>query len=411
MIQKNFDFDGNNRKISRLQSASITDCNFTSENASNALPYSVSVNLDWLHFQAECGLPEPVEGQNIYWMNNDIALEYQNSGTPVYKHKYKIIRAGEPAGTIMTHSRNLKMIKGNRVKIEIDNHVLYSSEWLNIVNEICYVLKATPTVYGRIDIAVDGCNHIPLFLNKFLFQQKKQQKHIDMASGLVSRPYNNRVEMKGRADIKPQLYNKHTGHFDYFRIGSASKKLVVYNKTKELERSHKEYIRQTWEKCGVDTTVDTYRCELRLDSQALATIKDFDINKLIDPYYLLQIFKTQIKNFFEFVKMQNDSNVTRAKEIDLFQFKKLKVTLLDKIPRAIVYGAYKAKMAIHNAAKNILLNFYPKDRIIHAFNHIKNEIDLYDLQRYYLKRLPQWIESYQPFNEKSSNKKKLLQLA
>lgn len=379
-----FEFPQHFRELSHLRTASKTVLKFTSRFRSEALPKSVSVNLDKFHFQADCSLPEPDPDQVIYWLNGDIALEYQKSGTPMFKHSYVMIRHGEPVANVITHSRDPKKVPENRIKIELLNHVLYSSEWLQVMDEVCDALKAIPVVFSNIDIALDGCNHVPLFLNYYCKQTPEKKI----------------VELKGKAHFSPGIMDKKTMMFNHFKIGSSHKKIRIYNKTQEIEReSHKEYIRHSWEKAGMDLNQDNWRTELRLDSQAIKSIAGFDYRRLMDPNYMLSIFRTLIKNFFEFAIVDHtDTNISRWKVVDLFQFEQLRVTVLDKLPKAVVRGAYKAKMAIHNAVANICRRYINAEADVMAtIHHIKLNIDLYDLGRYYLKRLPQWINQYRTY--------------
>ena len=366
--------------LPRLRTASKTVRKFTSRFVPNWLPESVSVNLDWYSSMATCPISEPEPGQVVYWITGDLALEYQERGTTNFKHSYKVIYCGEPVANLHTHTTNAKFIKPGRVKFELLNHVLYSSQWAGVKEYIFEALKISEEKMSRLDIAIDGVNHLPVFLNAYAKQPRD----------------NKRVHLKGKATFDPGIQDHKTMNFINFKVGRGHKKISVYNKSSELEKSHKEYIREVWDKCGLDTGVDVWRCELRMDSQGIDEIADIDIERFADPHYLLSIFRTQVQNFFEFIVVSKDSNVSRAKVIDLFQFKKLLVTVLQKIPRAVVRGAYKAKMAIHNAIACTLLGYHKEDSAVHALNHVADLMNLFNLERWYRRKLPQWCEVYQP---------------
>lgn len=406
-------FSNSTQAFSGLRSAtkavSKTACNFTGQIEAMQLPDCVSVNLDWFHFSADCNHPEPKPDEQVYWLTDSICLQYQNRGTPIYNYSYVIILHGEPVANLHTHSKNPKIVKAGKVKIELHNHILYTTEWQQIMDEICQALGATPTVYGRIDIAIDGVNHLFPFLNIYV-KQKRDMEY--MMNGI--NPGNNTmnvmpnyIAMKGKARVDAKVLTRGNMLFQNFKIGNSDKVVSIYNKSQEIDRrSNKEYIRRVWQGAGLDTTKDVWRCELRMKSGAIKNIKDFNFRRLQDPFYLLQIFKTQIENFFEFVFTRPGENISRAKKIDLFNFNKLRITCLDKIKRTVQRGAYKAKMAIHNGIANILLQHTKGEAINHALNHIADQIHLYDLGLYYKRKLGEWCKMYQlaPISKESSGK-------
>ena len=383
-----------------LRAASRTVRKFTQFFGSDALPRAVSVHIDWLSFMVETFMAPPDPEQPNVMLNDRVGTQYIGHGSMNFLYSHNIILDGEVVGMIHTHTRNEVMIEKNSAKFEIKNQVLYSSEWTNVITDclaamdITYIKNIT-----RLDIALDGANHITPFLNAF------------------AHDHSGRIGMKGRARLTPRMMDKKTKMFDGWQIGAGHKYITIYNKTREIdEKSHKEYIRDCWRRAGLDLEAENWRCELRLDSQAINSVKakettivepdgkekfffseGISLDRLSDPNYLLKLFKTHCENFFQFVVFEGDSNVTRARIIDLFQFEKLRVALLEKIPRAVVRGAYKARMAIHNAFSNILLKRYKgAAAIAAAWGQIHNEIELYDLNRYFEKKKPDWIALYNP---------------
>ena len=379
--------------FSPSQTASKTVCKFTQFFGANALPQAVSVVLDWLSFMVECTLKEPAPDQGPVWLSDRVVLEYLQKGTPVFNYSNNIYLDGELVAMVHTHGKNQKIIKPGTAKLEILNHVLYSSTVMDVVKDVMLAceMPMIKNVSG-LHIAIDGANHVPEFLNKYIRQSQKRARPDLMNLQQYSRI--NRVKMKGKANLDCKRFNKKTGNFDNFKCGSSKKNLTVYNKTSELLRSHKQYIRDAWERAGIDTTGTVWRVELRLSSGPIKEIKDFSLDRLTDPNYLLSIFKTQCNNFFQFVIM-NDCNVSRATVIDLFQFEKLKVPLLQKIPRAIVKGAYKAQMAIHNAYANIRLSMFKTvESIGGAMQHIADNLDIYNLREWFERKKTDWDSMY-----------------
>lgn len=368
------------------------------------LPERLVCHLDMLHFMIDCTLPKPNEDQEIYWLNDDICLQYEKIGSPVFFYKYSIYMHGEHVGQLLTHTRNNIRIKDGVCKLEIANHLFYSDYWLEVYNTLMDELRAELRNISQLHIAIDGCNHLYHFLNAF------DKQTADNAI----------VKMKGKASFD----KKQIRHFmaQNFKIGGKHKYFTVYNKTSEIEKvSNKEYIRNVWAQNGFDLSSDVWRCELRMDSQGVKELmavdvpqydddgnemyipgytefkEGVDINRLIDPNYCLAIFRTQTKNFFEFVINTNDGNISREDVIDLFGFELRQVKVLGKVKRALSRGVYKAKMGIHNAVQNILLRHIDDGKSVKAaLTHVVDNLELYDLWRYYFKKLPDWIGRYQP---------------
>lgn len=386
---------------------SRTARNFKGSFPSNALPRAVSVSLDWFSLMVESGIVEPKENETVRDLGNECMLVPLGMGTQMFEHVWQWYWHGEHCANILTHGRGV--IKPNTAKIELLNHVLYSSEWMDVLAAVIDSCKF-PAIrnISRIDIAIDGANHVPKFLNSWI--------------GEITFNPNYRIQMKGKARINPGMLNVKTGMYEAFRIGRGKKYVTIYNKTQEINtRSHKEYIRETWERAGLDLNTDNWRVELRMNSESIKQIDQLDIKRLNDPNYLLQIFKTQIENFFQFVDMRGQTNISYGTVIDLFQFEKLKVPLLHKIPRKVVDGAYKAKMAIHNAVKDVIQVYSSHMGTIKkggynaqaALQHIRDSISLYSLQDWYNKRIEKWNDKYKTLfaPEWEKTNKILLQLA
>lgn len=364
------------------RAASKTARNFKSPFASEALPTAVCVNIDWLSMMTECLMPEQVADQQPIWHNDNLVLVPAGGGGQNFKYKWKVLEYGEHIANVLTHTRNEKIIKQGTAKLEVTNNVHYSTEIMPVVNKVMEACKMTVIKnITRIDIAIDGANHIPLFLNSYLKHRQNGGE---------------RVHRSGSAAFHGRMFDQKSATYKSFKIGSSRKQVVVYNKSQELEFSHKEYIRESWERSGLDLTKDVWRVELRCSSEAVKDIEGgFDLNKIHDPNYLLTYFRTQCKKFFEFVDMRGQTNVTYGTIIDILQFEKLRIPLLARVPKAVVDGAYKAKMSVHNAVKDLFYNLHSvKESINAALQHISDNIRIYNLDRWFEKKKPQWELMY-----------------
>jgi hypothetical protein len=372
--------------------------NFTQVFSYNAVPLSVSVNLDWLEFMAEIPInsfiAKPTPEIKFIPYGESIVFEYLGYGTKIFQCAFNVIIYGELVATLNAFPRGEKVVKSNLVQIQLKNNVLYSTEWLGVVQEILIELNGVIKSITRLDIAIDGLNYINDFLNLY-------QKQF---------PHRKKVGMKGKARFNASVFDKKTMMYKAFKIGSGAspKQITCYCKSGELEKSNKTYIKDVWEKANINTQGEVWRAEMRLRNKAIKDIRNFSLNKCINPNYLLAVYKTGVKNFCEFVEVRNDKNISRLKPIDLFQFDKLHVTLLDKIPRQITDNIYKAKLSIHQSVADVLRGDIPEGGHLTALQRIKDIIDTYNLAKYYEKRLPEWLTRYQSF--KSYDTKPLYKL-
>ncbi len=358
--------------------------------------YPFTVSLDGLSFMVDCVLQTPTLDKTVYQTNDRVVLEWLKRGTSLFLNSWLVYLHGEPVAYIHTHTRNPKVIKNCVAQIKIHNHILYSNDLHQTIYE---VMNGTSCGHIRnfseLHIALDGANHIHSFLNNYIRQSVKYQD-----SELFTEDQRNLTEiikMKGSANFDCKRYNKTTFCFDNFKTGSVKKNVVVYNKTSEIQESQKNYIVQKWNRAGIDSSKTIWRTELRLGSEAIREITDFDINCIDNANYLLSIFKTHINNFFEFAIMQpeGDSNISRATTIDLFNLHSLKIPDLQKEKRQRVDGLYKAKLAIHLAyANNHNGSVTEQGEMVGNINFIHDNCQRYGLLNWYEKKREEWDNLY-----------------
>ncbi len=407
----------NTRRQSKLQSGSSTDCNLRKESPcvkkerskemydvplpkefediinSQLRNHVIVINLDWLSFFVKLQIAEPAIAGEVRELSETYVIESLGFGTPIYNHSWNIYCMGEKVGMLHTHSKNLTIVSVGFGKLEITNSLLYE-DWYTVFAGMISALNIE-NVHGitRLDIAIDGTKHIFDFLNKFARQNPYEQ---------VS------IKKLGKAAFDAKRMDTETMTFHNFKVGSAHKQVVVYNKSRELEKSNKEYIRRNWIANEINPE-EVWRTELRLDSQAIKGIEALEhpktnemlpginIEMLQDKQYLFRIFKSYIRNFFEFVT--TDKNINRNKsyftKIDLFKNLQLKENLYKSAKRIVQRGVYKAKMSIHHTVQCVLLNFFERtEDVVAAFKHLNNTVQTYGLRRYYEKKIDNWIRTY-----------------
>lgn len=343
------------------------------------------VSLDWLEMICQTSLnifDGEIKNRDTYIkLDNDLILLSKGYGSSHYKNIWQVFLFGEDIATIHSDVRNNMILKEGSLKIQFQNHILYQN-WLETWQKIQKSLSLKIISKTRIDIALDTDNTYHKLMNDYLLNS--------------AYCYNNfKVIMLGKADISCGRYSKKNHCFDSFRIGSASseKQISIYNKSKEiLERSHKEYIIHKWQSSNLDIN-NSWRFEMRLKSGVLNRLKHITIEQFSDENFLLSLIKSESQKFFEFRIDDENKNLTRKISLEIFP----------KIPQPYYFlkklkycndGAYKAKLAIHNNVRDIIKNNIQNDDVLTA--RLMNDITIkqYHLSRWYIKKLPYWLEKY-----------------
>ncbi|MDX2195704.1 MAG: replication initiation factor domain-containing protein [Cytophagales bacterium] len=357
--------------------------NFDKYNNSN-----ITIAVDWFEFfgNTKCSVllnnykpDEKKEFQTIDYGYNLVVLN-MGHGTPMYNVLYEIYVGGELFASLQTHPRFVKGdFKDNSISFKIANNQLYSDKWVDNMAEIMDLLKLKINNITRLDICIDGCNGVLKFLNSFVKQTPESKSYIKM----------------GKATMSSCMFDSNTLSYSSFTFGkrTSDKYLIVYNKTKELERSNKKYIEKFWLKNGLMAEI-VYRVEIRLTSKVLAQIQLTDISMLLDTTYLASLFRTASDNFFHFKKNTGDTNKSREQDVNLIPYELLCGELLAKSQRPKTTHRYKAKLTIRKCHFDLNVKENSIDSEIMLERVIQRNIDEFDLQKWYLASVPTWLKEY-----------------
>ncbi len=329
-------------------------------------------------------LPIPSEEQSSFDYG-DVGLVAQPYGTPFYQVAYQVYVYGEEVATLQCHPRTLGKWKPGAAAIKMHNHVLYRSDWMDLLTLICHTLKLGINNVTRLDIALDFQTdedpHLPELLNYYYKQM----------------PGTLQLHMKGRATFNARDMNRETMCFQQFIIGSASsgKQVSVYNKTKEIEKSHKGYIAAFWLANGLDPQSRVYRLELRLKSEGLHCLEGFEFTLLDDPAYLASIIRTSFESFFEFAKANpGDTNTRRWEELQLFNWEAMGASLLPKTSAPVVNDFYKVRLFLHLAIKQALATNVHENLMRSNLETAVHQVVHYGVQEYASKQALKLIKKY-----------------
>ncbi len=352
-----------------------------------------TISLDMVEMMGSVHIKEDIIESEILEYCNEVKLLKRTIGTPMFKSVLDIYLHGENFGTISCHPRKLtKILKPESASLRIANHMLYTEGWYGDLLQVIDALDYRKKNDSRIDVCIDGLNHIPDLLNAFNKQQGGSKKII---------------KMLGRGNFASKILDKEKMYYKNFQIGSSSseKQITVYLKTSELLKSNKQYIRDFWNLNHLSSDSDVYRTELRMRSGYLNSIKNFGLDKCTEPEYLFKLFKLGCHNFFEFVIEDGTQIVTRKEKIKFLPQHFMKdMALLDRVKKTPSDGTYKIKMTVHQIVRDIFKGVIEKEDAINAINHAKKCLDNYRLNWWFDDRINDWNKMYGSLMPPGENK-------
>jgi hypothetical protein len=271
-----------------------------------------AITTDWVQAMFVCDTVLPLPSADVPYTCGDVVFTPSVvQGNKYFSHSWEISLDGEAFAIAFSHSRTT-IIAPDVVQVKIYNHHLYRSGWLSRLRMMCAAMRWHYKNVSRLDIAIDGV---------FDAIANTQTGEIVYERGLrsfIQEEYvaNRKYVMMGKANLSASSLNPKTGNFAGFYIGKASsdKVLSIYDKSRELEQSCKQYIRDFWSECGLVDAGNVERVELRMRSACIKTIENFDFWRLDDAVYLASLARTQFENWFEFVPVSDDGNKSRRKD-------------------------------------------------------------------------------------------------
>lgn len=305
-----------------------------------------------------------------------VSIEPRGYSTlPQFSEMWSVYYCGEQVAVLFTAPR-YDYMPHDAAQVKIENRILYTANYLTMYRHICDCIGYAHHNVSRLDIAIDS-HHFGVF--EFMTEEVLKF---------------HRYELKGKAYIDPHgfRYRKGRGEYLGFVIGkSKSKKQVsVYDKTRELEKSNKHYIREFHELNGLKSENGSHceRIEIRLNSEAITDIENFDYMRLECPRYLASIVKTSVQNFFEFVSTSGYKKKCLRPVIEIIDWDCLKCVQIGHIPKR-PEGIRGIKQSIHILYKQIFFGVLDRST---GESNINALVVHYDLFAWYKQKSEEWFK-------------------
>lgn len=360
-------------------------------------PEKATIVCDWFEVSGKSGnyyLNHDIEGEFnkkesfTHIINETVSITYLIMGTKAYAKQWEVSIGGASFAKVFTEPRLTTMEK-ERLNLQVNNEWLYTENWFEDFKMIVDVLEIELTNISRMDVAVDGCNQILEFVTNYIKQDVKKRKVLKV----------------GQASLSPYKFNDKTMLFETINLGSRSsdKFLVIYHKSKELDRNQtKPYIRDFWFKNGIGTLNETTeypkyldqddvnRIEMRYSNKYLEQYPEFfnDMSIVQDKEKLGAIFLRSIERYFDF-RLATSAHVDKCKKLELIPQDILVSTYLTKVQIPLRDQLFSIKMGL-KANTLFLLNGHADNKAFEIRDGIQKVVELYSLDEWYQKRFPLW---------------------
>jgi hypothetical protein len=323
--------------------------------------------VDWFECQIVGQLPTIIEGQTDYELSDQLHLQLTGKQTKHFHHLFEVYLYGEHLGQLQTHTKAPKFFAPNSMQFKMDNHLLYTEDWLGYYAELLNTMGWNHNSLSRVDIGLDG-------------QGAKAYK------SEVIKTFSTRSKTKivGKTRIKPSFVN---GHVEHVEIGSrkSDKYGRIYNKTEELGQSNKTYISNYWKNSNLKSEDETWRLEIEMKSKQFKK-GNYDLWRLNDANYLASILRTELKGWVSFYRETTDTNKHRAMKKntkELIDWESIGGRLLERSEAKKPSDIFKAKATIKN-----LLRF----KEVFGLNNAEELIEHFDLHEWYDSKALYWFE-------------------
>ncbi len=248
------------------------------------------LNVDFLEFRANSQiLLNNFLSNGIYKISNVLSLEIiKDYGyfKLTYPFCFKIRYKDDDIGLFYTKSLDLSLSRDLNIMVRIDNKVFYVYSIGSILKMLVEALGLTKIIIKRLDVCYDT--------------------DFDVLSKFKTLYYDTSTKFRLRNKIKVKGTGKDDDELTIGSLKSRTKCISIYNKTKEINSSHKEYIRNLHKEIFGQKFI--YRVELKLMNKTME-IKDIDIMRLENTDYLETIFNTYFDNLVQFSDMNTNEKI------------------------------------------------------------------------------------------------------
>jgi hypothetical protein len=307
-----------------------------------------------------------VPGRDRVHVNKTVYKRIGN-GNYFYTDMYRIWHRNRDYGVMFANSRDDHKIPFNDLQIQVRNNKLYEQGWLDDLKEITSGIESKFNNFTRLDIAVDGGKWLQL---EQLWRTKQLYK-------------------TGRASVNSHCNNQGVVNGFYIGMSKSKKRLKIYNKSKELDKSNKLYIKRFWKLHGINDDETVERLELTIRNEEMKKYSDIDWQRLDDTKHLASIMKSHMSKFCDFRLPGTGVNVSRFPKVELIAWDSFTAEMLPKDTTRPTTEIWSAKVTIKK-----LFEIHLKTQNQLWFDCAYEIAINSDLTDYFSKMQPMWTDNF-----------------
>jgi hypothetical protein len=321
--------------------------------------------------------------------SSNFKLSYFDYGTKIFKNRAELFYKDEKIG-VFTSVPRASIIDAELSQLQFENHLFYTKslrKLQGILSEFCNETNYNFKAINRLDIALD----------KNDLNNSYRELHNDILSGKKL------ISGRGKAIQSHHETYKGVSVLNGFTIGkrSSAKLLRVYNKTLSLQLTDKPYINEYFKNNNLENT-NVWRCEFQLNASFFTDFLECskaDVNitqkltwGIFDTQFLIELFKTAQKGFFEIHYNTGKSQINKEQKFEIFDFENIEKSskikpIIKKIKKVFVSSLTIKK----RLAKSLFREYYANNQdlcYIIALNHLL-EVENVQTQ----KKLKNWFRT------------------
>lgn len=333
----------------------------------------VSVGIDWCELSLRGDLSYLQKAET--YQKGDFKLARLDIRVRHFNDTFACYYLGELFG-VLTFSPRSAVIPVEVIQFKIDNQHFYkqSRHRLNFaISTLLSEFELTFNNFTRLDIYVDFYK----FNSQLSFED------------FIHRYSVGQIETKGKITKWNPFYQRVDGSMKLtgFSMGSRSsdKFIRCYNKSLEIINSHKTYVKEYWERNGMNLPNDVYRFELQLTSKWFREVQPFKLSKdesgnvftekiltnllsISSKDSLLNLLQLGLKNYFDFFiqderKVRNDDKIP----FQIFDWEQLRngcKKVYEYVKKKLLHQKFtwRQKMIVaRNLFREYVVNFQNKD--------------------------------------------------
>lgn len=283
------------------------------------------ISLDYLEISYEYELPT-FSNTNVkpFYLNKHTYIQLTDNTCKYFNSSGSLFINNCYIGDIRYNPKERSFIPSHTLHLKLSNHLLYTQYFRYYLEYINEVIGMKFNYILRLDIANDLVGH-----NVLQFMKTYENS--------------SSITCKGKPkEMSKRLSGKKTQIIHFGSITS-DKYIKIYNKSVDLTDGNKEYIKEYWDKNGIDYSVgNVERLELTLQKKQAKLV---DINLLHDIDYLASLCKNHFVNYFEFYRKEkrvHNIKLVNVTPIDFSNYYGYKIEKYKYHPQSTVRPAKQA---------------------------------------------------------------------